>query len=189
MTPRLSIVLAIIVTCLLGASTAGAVTLTTPEGEPLYPFQAWADRAKVPTPDMTIIVSGDVAQCGVSPDPTLITIACTSRTEPIIYALWPNCGFRQNRDDIRSCRFWILHEIGHQFDRVMPTWKRAAFAKILGDESEWLAPGVFATLEEDFADGYARCAINRIAPWLSQGRFMRDLSGRQFRRICRLIRA
>lgn len=69
-------------------------------------------------------------------------------------------------------RWTTLHELGHVRDFTMPDWVRQTYVKIRG---AWSVEG--------WADDFAECAIFKRQP---EGSGMD--SGRQFRRVCRLLR-
>lgn len=155
-----------------------AVTLTDPHGTISQPFQAWADAAKVPTPDARIVVDRGVGGCG---DATVG--GCASRS-----------GWIAVRDtgDWHEMHSVFLHELGHEFDFRMPEWKRDTFGRIVGVPGPWYVdqPHVKFSHSELFADLYATCAVSRKPRErvVSANGELFYLTTRDLLRVCRLIR-
>ena len=124
--------------------SAGAVTLVNPDGSVAQPYQWMADRARVPTVDKTLVVQFDAAQmCQGHAD-------CSS----------PDGWIALTAPD-PMMRHVLMHELGHQFDYVMPEWKRQRFLRTLHLGIPWEANGNPASGREIFADYYADCARKR----------------------------
>ena len=166
----------------LGPGSADAVTLAPFEGARTERYQAWADRAKVPT------VSAAV-QLYLRSDPSCPggRKSCAGTLPLHIFLGDPN-------------RWTFYHELGHIFDYVVMSadqdqstitrW-RQRFLAIRGDSGAW-RNGVNPP-NEQFAQAYMFCAMDpRELPRGSRKRFMWDYryagtTERQHRRSCRLI--
>lgn len=123
----------------ISASPAAGVTLVRPDGGSAYRYQAWADRALVPTAPETITLVRDGCPGHVEP-------ACTIEGEPTIWLGWDS-------------RRVLLHELGHRFDYTfMLEEDRAAFRALTGDRRSWrTSPN---SPHEQFAEAWAMCARN-----------------------------
>jgi hypothetical protein len=154
----------------------GAVKLVTARGGPLKGrWQGWADRALVPT------VAGRV---------TVRLLRCPARPTAAgcVYTKRPRTVFL--RPGLRDPRGVLLHELGHVFDlKVMNNRDRGAFRKIMGrGRSKWWRGA--EPLAEQFAEAYSWCA--RYARIVSISRYSSydyRPTGKQHRRICRLVRS
>lgn len=157
----------------VNAAPAYAVTLVNPDGSRAEPFQTWADSAKVPTTNETVVVHRNADGC---PKPKQL---CTTSAAPEIWFAQPK-GFAQ-RDS-------FLTLLGIRFDYAMPEWKRLTFKRIVRDSREWSVPPNSPRLA--FAMAYADCARGR--KWHEEMYFGPDKykpsTRSQYRRICRLIR-
>lgn len=168
----------------LGPGTADAVTLAPIEGAPTQRYQAWADRAKVPT------VSAAV-QFYLRSDPSCPggRTSCAGNV--------PLRIFLGDHD-----RWTLYHELGHIFDYVVmgsgaggdpfatTSW-RQRFLAIRGDSGGW-RQGVNPP-HEHFAQAYMFCAMDpRKLPRGPRKGFIwqygyAGTTDRQHRRSCRLI--
>lgn len=182
---RAVVVFAALALAAVFAPSAGAVVLVGYGGRDVSQLQAWADEARVPTPNTRVLVFmpgslGNYDPCGGA-------AACASRGDISlmnIYALRPSIFF---------------HELGHVYDYSMPEWKRREFYSITGYGPNWTAGPNSAA--ERFADAYSLCArdVRGVGKrWSRNGRvyFGRWGGGRYSPRspqvhhaVCRLIRA
>lgn len=127
---------------LVAASPAGAVTLVTPEGDVAQPYQRWADRAKAPTPEATVVINPDASRCPLG------RTACTGPGLPVYF---------EPDGDRHEDRTTVLHELGHHFDYlVMDDHARTRFGWFVG-------PGIWRTgngdsTHERFAEAWSICA-------------------------------
>lgn len=162
----------------LTAHVPGAEARTTivePEHSP-YPFQQWADEAKVPTPTATLSVR-------IAPCPVIHPPAEGCFEDPLIW-------IRDSRADAAT----LYHELGHAFDRYVMTeedrnvYKHVVRMTALPWGNSLEGAGVWkAGLGELFAQTYERCALQYrirrarlVAPlWLTPP--LHD-------QLCRLIR-
>lgn len=175
---RFSMIL--ILMCVVFPSSAGAVTLVNPDGSVAQPYQEWSDLSRVPTVDTTVVVSTDMTACRAAfPD----AMACTNQRNFQMSVSGVPCGYGSDADGLRVCRFFVMHELGHSFDIKMPEWKRLRFSAILGGAAFWTLP---SSQGEVFADMYAMCAMGSRRPAFPFD--FADVSRRQYRRICHLIR-
>lgn len=159
----------------LVSEAQGGTKVVAPPDSP-YPYQAWADRARVPTPDLTIAVVEDDERCEGE------SSACTELGAATIWLdPWLSGGTRR---DVRST---FLHELGHQFDYVMPEWARARFLALRRDSRAW-REGPNAP-NEQFAEAWALCAergqrLGRVDEW----GYGYEPSRRLHFRVCHLVR-
>jgi hypothetical protein len=166
----------------LGPGSADAVTLVPFEGARRQPYQAWANRAKVPT------VSGAI-QFYLRSDPS-----CPGRFDSCT-GVSPLHIFLGDHD-----RWTLYHELGHVFDQVVMgadgdpsaiTGWRQRFLAIRGDSRPW-REGVNPP-HEQFAQAYMFCAMCRYklprgprTGYVWQYGYAKTTK-RQHRRSCRLI--
>lgn len=152
-------VLAAAFTLSLCGGAAAQTTIIAPAGSP---FQAWADEAKVPTPEVTITVvevEGEDAcpsRAGYSYE------ACTVPSESTIWFSTRLLGSEFERQV-------FLHELGHNADADLATERiRARFEEIMGRSGPWVLEGEPAPYGPDelFADVYAQCAVK---PYVQPG--------------------
>lgn len=154
-------------------STAGAVTLVNPDGSRAEPFQTWADQARVPTFNGTLVVYRSSDPCA-----KFRSIACAEYGKSIAVAPeW-------------TTRVVVWHELGHQFDSQMPEWKRDWLGRLLKWNVPWDGvPGHTASpysYSQAFADLYAECAFKRKMPYYQLQETM--LTAGTMARVCRMIR-
>ena len=151
------------------ASPARAVTLLTPQGQPIgSQWQQWVGEAQVPTLSGTLLVDND-------PTPCMGGAACSSSPnmalqEPdgsLIYEDGPTETWAATNVAQWSFDF----ELGHQFDWAYLTdAERAQFAQLWGSTLHWwdtLAGAQQAMedgLEAEFANIYATCAVGDPTP-------------------------
>ena len=154
----------------------GAVKLVTPRGRSLKgPWQAWADRALVPT------VSGRVRvrmqRCPARP----AAAGCVYTKRPrTIYV----------RPGLRDPRGVLLHELGHVFDhKVMNDRDRGRFRRLMGRKrAKWWRGA--RPLGEQFAEAYSWCArYARIVSIARYSSYDYRPTARQHTRICELVHA
>lgn len=177
---RKIILLSLLVAAVL-PSSASAVTLVTADGAVAQPYQGWANLSDVPTVEDVVRVSMSLGSCDT---PTVH--ACIAMGANEMRLDGPRCGMQGPRA-WRFCRFAVMHELGHAFDFAMPEWKRARFTALIGVSDTWDQIDAFGgSLRENFADVYAWCAMREEI--LVGGRIMPDLSRRNYRRACHLIR-
>jgi len=149
----LSRLLAFLVALALFPAAAQAhTTIIEPVGSH-FPYQQWVDEARVPTPEMVIVViEGDDAcleQNG----------GCTAPDEGAIWV-------EPSRIVGRRPRAMFLHELGHNEDHaVLPAWMRERYQKIMGLTGAWFQPeaGWFSP-NEWFAETWAECAVKPHLP-------------------------
>ncbi len=154
----------------------GAVKLVTPRGRALKGhWQGWADRALVPTVIGRVKVR--LAHCPARP----AAAGCVYTRRPRTVYLRPG---------LRDPRGVLLHELGHVFDlKVMNNRDRGAFRRILrrGRAKWWRGA---EPLAEQFAEAYSWCArYARIVSIARYSSYDYQPTGRQHRRICKLVRA
>jgi hypothetical protein len=160
----------------LAPAPAAATTVIDPQAG-AFPYQRWVNRAKVPTPDVTLRLFEVPCPAELSQD---FANACTAKGT---YTIWmnPDGGTRE--------RFY--HELGHNFDYYeMGRWASRQFRKITGDERPWRTkPGkIGLSPHEIFAEAYARCALKKhIKRALIQLPPIK-IGPRRHDRICALIR-
>jgi hypothetical protein len=154
----------------------GAVKLVTPRGRPLRgSWQRWADRALVPTVTGTVRVR--LARCPARPS----AAGC-------VYTRRPRTVFL--RPGLRDPRGVLLHELGHVYDlKVMNNRDRGAFRRIMRRKrAKWWRGA--EPLAEQFAEAYSWCArYARIVSIARYSSYDYRPTGRQHRRVCRLVRA
>ena len=139
-----------------------AVTLVAPDGQVAQPYQQWADRSMIATPNVAITVHPEPCPGlghGVKPSAS----ACVLPWMP--NDLWIAPGL-----DARA----LMHELGHSFDLALfADEDRRAFAALIGLPYHGLA-GVCSALycidgfwrrgpdrpSEWFAEAYTHCATN-----------------------------
>ena len=152
------------------ASTADALELVSPSGDPrVARYQGWADAARMPTPT-------GVVELVLAPCPVPISDGCIMHGAPPTIFLGPTV-----RD-----RPILLHELGHAFDaqRMTPS-DRVAFEAIFADGRAWRSPP--NSPHERFAEAYSLCARHpRIRRTYTAGYGYRATPG-QHRRVCALI--
>ena len=171
---------------------AAAVRLATGRGGVPQPYQRWADRARVPTPEATIIVL--FRACPGLPR----SRGCVfdDGGPPTIYL-----NLRHLRSE-RLRHYVFLHEVGHYFDFLhLRGADRDRFRRILGIDRPWrrtepLPEGFQPTAytpgppAEMFAQAYAECAVKgpriRRRPRRPM-RYRYRPSPRQHELACRLI--
>ena len=135
-----------------------------------YPYQQWVDEAKVPTPNVTLTVVGDVSPCEGAG-------GCTEEGADTIW--FAGSGGRQG----------FYHELGHNFDYSMPAWARARYLAILGRSGPWRRQSYNQSPNEFFADSYALCAFKLWIPLGGEVQDQKPVGGRSVHnRTCRLIR-
>src|SRR5438093_8309804 len=152
-------------------STAHAVTLVSPSGDPgVAKYQAWANSGAMPTP--TGVVDLVLQTC-----PVPISDGCVVQgAPPTIYL----------GGTVRS-RATLLHEIGHAFDAQRLTdADRAGFEAILGDPRRWPSPP--NSPHEQFAEAYSLCARHPQIRAAYTAAYAYRVSPAQHRRVCTLIR-
>lgn len=161
---------------LLLPASAGAVTLINPDGSVAQPYQGFADQSRVPVANVTVLVRPANGLCGSSQ-------ACTSAAPPTIWL----SDVSQPMEMLS-----LMHELGHQYDFVMPEWKRVVVRRIVGLELPWSIdrPHTALSYSEVFAVIYAECAVLKrpesIA--LTDDSHSTEISTRRMARLCRLIR-
>jgi hypothetical protein len=146
MWPRSSI--AAVITAVFALTPAAAIASTVidpPVGA--FPYQSWVDRAKAPTPDVTLGLFERPCPFEIAQE---FANACTGKGT---YSIWmsPDGGTRE--------RFY--HELGHNFDYYeLGRWASRQFRKITGDDRRWRTkPGeIGLSPHEIFAEAYAQCA-------------------------------
>src|SRR5882757_92693 len=145
MTKILVILLTVLALSVASDTCYAGVQLRTPAGAVAQPYQKWADRSKMPTPNVTVTM-GDWYE-GV----------CGS-TEPA--CAWPGLIRMTPFGDPGHTRRAFMHELGHQFDYfAMTDAKRAQFETLLGDTRPWhTSPN---SPHEQFAEAWGICARGR----------------------------
>jgi hypothetical protein len=144
--PRLSLALAAIA-MLLNPATATSATVIDPL-EGAFPYQRWVERAKVPTPDVTLRLLEEPCPLELG-----FANACTERDT---YTIW------MSPEGATRARFY--HELGHNFDYYeLGRWASRQFRKIVGDDRRWRTkPGeIGLSPHEIFAEAYSVCARKR----------------------------
>lgn len=163
--------------------TAQAVVIHGPQ----RPYQRWANRAKVPTvPTVELRIGACPGFVGA--------IGCTSPRGPVF--IDPYVGgenYYRGSENRRELRDALYHELGHQFDYVMPTRIRKLYRRIRHETRPWYSPP--NSPNEQFAEAYMLCGIPRKARlwdyafgrlWI--GGYNLKLRGKEFRRVCHVIR-
>lgn len=163
------------------AGSADAVVLVNPDGSRAEPYQTWADRAKVPTPDVTITISDDVSLCRA----TQVVDGCAPHG---LIVVRQRCETYRSLALRRDCRFVFWHELGHQESREMPQWKRDAYSQLMGagwTDVSIATPGPGSYLDEAFASAFALCQFGRTSVYTRE-----VISGTDNQQIhaCRMIR-
>lgn len=147
---------------LLAPAAADAhTTIIEPVGSH-FPYQQWADEAKVPTPDVTLTVIETEGLHGC-PGRDLDYQACTAPAEGKIW-------ISPSAIQAGGAREIFYHEIGHNVDAdVLAPWMREHFMAIYGLSGPWVLEGEPAPFgpNEMFAEVYKECAF---APTLQRGR-------------------
>lgn len=151
---RISLIITVL-TFLAFSASAGAVTLVTPQGQPVGgKWQRWADQARVPTYSGTVIF-GDVADCeGAAHGCALFTLTPAE----IVVADHPIPRWK-----LANPRWVLYHELGHIYDwQHLTAADRAQLTLLMGDRSRsWTEVRVVnGGAQDDFADLYAFCAEN-----------------------------
>jgi hypothetical protein len=132
---------------LLHPATASSATVIDPL-EGAFPYQGWVERAKVPTPDVTLRLIEEPC-----PDELGVANACTARDT---YTIW------MSPEGATRARFY--HELGHNFDYYeLGRWASRQFRGITGDDRRWRSkPGeIGLSPHEIFAEAYGVCARKR----------------------------
>jgi len=123
-----------------------------------YPYQAWADESKMPTPEVTLEVI-ETTEAKGCPSRVLNFAGCTRPSEGKIWLAPEMIGRAYPRGT-------FYHEIGHNVDAdFLPDWMRARFMAILALEGPWYADVEevdYLTPNEKFADVYAECAVKPV---------------------------
>lgn len=176
---------------------ASAVEIVNPDGSRAEPFQAWADRAKVPTPTQRITLHLNLTGCGDWTWAGSMLGGCTDRTANV-WLRPRGCSARATRR-YNVCRFLLLHELAHVFDEDrMTDADRDAFRDRLALTEDWHYHGAYGRQPEElFANTYAMCALGRRVDSVDiptrEGPATESieprLSARNFRAICAMIRA
>lgn len=174
-----SLVLALF--ALLSPAASAGTTLVLADGtERPQPWQTWADRARVPTPPLRVLLRFD-------PCPAA-GVSCAYQDPPTIHLSAHG----------RRARRVLLHELGHVFDYTRLTDSdRGTFLAIMRDERPWRAPP--NSPHEQFAVAYSACAM---WPWFERRKWRRrwylvryriegyayEPTFFQHRKVCALIR-
>ena len=179
MSTRALITAAIVLTALAAPAGAGAVTLVNFDGAAAQPYQSWADRSRVPTvPTQVQLWQHQPAVCGST------AWICTTQAPAVIYT----------RDARPIAPVELMHELGHQYDFLMPEWKRVVVRRILQlPSTPWkiAQPHTSLSLSETFADIYSACALTRRRYPVVDVFYddhVYEVPVRQARRVCSLIR-
>lgn len=149
------------------ASVSGSTSIVVADGDGAYPYQRWVDRAKVPTPPVTLtVVEGGCSAVDRG--------ACT---EAGTYTIWTSSIAQRPHNS-------FLHELGHNFDYYSLTpADRAAFLALV-DAPEWRVDATPQSPHELFAETYRLCATGwRRASWEHP-----PLGSDAMQRACYLIR-
>ena len=167
--PRLAPLAVAAAISLFSAPSAGAATLTLPDGTPRpQPFQTWVDRALVPTPAEAITL--DLGGCGELQ-------ACAPEGERTISL----------SSDWASPQV-LLHEVGHVFDDEMPAWGRERFQAIMHKRGAWASAASRAPANEQFAEAYSLCARHASIRERYAGGYDYSPTPAQHRQVCAVIR-
>lgn len=151
---RLLVVLLPALCCLVFAGGAGANTTIIEPPESHYPYQQWADEAKMPTPNVPVQI---IEMSGTDP-------AWPCKTE---YGYEPEACVLSLTGEIFldtarlvQPRRVVYHELGHIFDaRALTDADRERFATLIEFPAEpWLSSAYHGTAGEIFAEAYAECA-------------------------------
>ena len=135
-----------IAAALLLVAPAAAATITEPS-DSHFPYQRWADEARVPTPELTVeVFEAPYDVCGGG------ATACTAE-----HRVW----FDSRYFGTESTRGVFAHELGHIFDEERSTIASRHLFRHLTDsrlpwfEADLMAPG------EQFAQHYRWCMLGR----------------------------
>jgi hypothetical protein len=169
------------------------VTLVTPEGTVAQPFQTWANRANIPAFDDVVRLDYDMARCDGGESGGVLGCATKDR----ITVGGPHCSMAPKFR--ATCRFIFLHELGHVFNySVLPWGEQEAFKQISlwPSSADWIATSNLTgvTPAEDFADGFAMCAMKKrmmsfaTRSWADNPTYWQP-GPRQFAAACALIAA
>jgi hypothetical protein len=154
---------------LIPASTAGATTLTLPDGTTRpQPYQAWVDRALVPTPADAVTL--DLGGCG-----ELEACAPEGVREISMASEWASPRV-------------LLHEVGHVFDDEMPASARERFQAIMRKRGAWASASSRSPANEQFAEAYSLCARRASIRERYAGGYDYSPTPIQHRQVCALIR-
>lgn len=141
------------------AASAQAVTIIEPP-DAHFPYQRWAEEAKMPTPGVSLEVIETGADHGC-PGHDLNYPACTSPQLGTIWAAPEVLAAHGPR-----LIFW--HELGHNVDvDLLQPWMRERFMALFGLSGPWRIEGEPEPYgpNERFADVWAECALKpRLAP-------------------------
>jgi hypothetical protein len=127
--------------------SAQASTVISSESGTSYRYQRWVDRAKVPTPNVTLTVVEE----GCVDDADYAT-GCTSPGSYVV-----RVATESQRRYIRRA---FLHELGHNFDYYeMDAVRRAWFGRTVGLTGAWVSRELGSSSPHElFAETYAQCA-------------------------------
>ncbi len=160
---------ALLLLAALWPASAQATTIIAPEGSP-FPYQQWADEAKVATPDVALEVIATLPGDGC-PGRDAEYAACT---QPVEGKIWLVESELIGKHPKRT----FLHELGHNVDfYLLPEWMRSRYMEIMGLGGPWRVigePEPPNNPSELFADSWAECAVKPRIPvaageWLGQG--------------------
>jgi hypothetical protein len=167
------VTLCVLLVVLAVPNAASAVTLVTPDGQVAQPYQRWANAAKVPTPNVSVVLMDGGPFASPSAAPSTVDRLATIT----LGGTYPTALTR---------RYAFLHELGHIFDFTMLSDSdRATFLATVKRPQWWdtsSKPG-----GELFADAYAFCALNRRLLGLDEG-YGYVPSRHAFRRVCAMVR-
>lgn len=161
----------------VASGTAEAVSLVTPQGGPVGgSWQRWANEAKVPTVNATVVMM-PASFCDI---PGVAQASGCSNTTP------PWALYASGHDV-------LYFELGHIFDANRLTWsERGQFAHVWGvyghpwaDSTKALMAGQEDGLMVDFAAAYESCALG----WHSGGLQAGEAPTIQMGNTCALIRS
>lgn len=154
------------------AAPAAAVVLQLDDGtQRPQPYQAWADRAKAPTP--RVVIALHLAAC-----PDTGGAACSA----------PGHIWIDPSRPVSEPKMVFLHELGHHFDyEVMSDSARDTFRFLFDNTSAWRAPIADPPVEK-FAEGWATCAHTRQIERRWYGAYRYRPRPPMHARVCRLIR-
>jgi hypothetical protein len=175
-----------VVVVLLGAGPVEAVTLVTPDGEVAQPYQRWANRAKVPTPQGVVTVYPE--RCPTGPRVCYYRDGRRMYLDSAVEAVTGG-----NKDQRLSVRLSFFHELFHDFDEAGPLTDadRAEFMRIMRLRGPWRQDDHDASPNEAFADGAAACAKrDRVRTFETSIAFSGSYqpTARQHQAVCALIR-
>jgi hypothetical protein len=145
-------------------SSASAHTTIIEPAVSHHPYQRWANRAYVPTPDVTLRVYE-----GMKGNPCGHVGGCTD-----LHSIW------LPKTDRTDAKFRFFHELGHNFAATTLPWStRLRLTDLLREPSPWEGG-----TSESFADSYGVCAVKEhITQWWIEG-----ISERRQRLVCGAIR-